>query len=53
MYRNEGNVINIKSAKSTEISATSINLIIEVEISRFGSEDATFTLDLDNFLSVT
>lgn len=52
IYKSKGTIINIKSTNATQVTSTSIDLVMEVEILRAGNEDITFTLDIDSFMSV-
>jgi hypothetical protein len=50
IYRTNGNVINNVVATATVIDPSTINLDFSVQVTQFGEDDITFTLDLDEII---
>ena len=49
--KNKGAEINLLEQSVTSIDSQTVNITATIEIVKFGSEDATFTLDIDNLLN--
>jgi len=49
--KNGGNEINLLEQSVTNIDGQTVNITATIEIVKFGSSDATFTLNIDNLLN--
>ena len=50
IYRTNGNIINNITATATVIDPSTINLSMSIQVMRFGNDDITFALDLDEII---
>jgi hypothetical protein len=53
IYRTNGNIINNINTVATVIDASTINLNMSIQVTQFGNDDITFTLDLDEIIDYT
>lgn len=51
--KNGGNEIDILEQSVTNVNSTTVNITAKIHITKFGSADKTFTLDLDNIITHT
>jgi len=51
--KNGGNEIDILEQSVTNVDSTTVNITAKIHITKFGSADKTFTLDLDNIITHT
>ena len=53
IYRTNGNIINNINTVATVIDSSTINLNMSIQVTQFGNDDITFTLDLDEIIDYT